>query len=169
PFPTRRSSDLALGVLNNYVEATVYAGLVAIPLVLIAMANRKARARWFWLAALAVMLACMFGLTPLARVVAALPGFKYSALTRLQLVLPIAIAYLGAAGAALLTRRRFRAAIAAGIAVLAAADLGVFAGRFYPFLEPRLATPPPTPMVSFLRAQPKPLRATPFFDYLRTT
>jgi hypothetical protein len=155
--------DPALGILNNYVEATVYAGVVTIALALMAIANRRARARWFWLAALAVLLACMFGFTPLARVVGALPGFKYSALTRLQLVLPIAAAYLGAAGAALISRRRFIAVI---IAVLAAADLGVFAGRFYPFLEPRLAVPPPTPMIAFLQAQPKPFRVAPLFDYL---
>ena len=158
--------DRALGVLNNYVEATVYVGLMAIPLALIAIANRRARARWFWLAALAVMLACMFGLPPLARLVGALPGFKYSALTRLQLVLPAAVAYLAAAGAALVARGRYRNVIAATIAVLAAADLGVFAGRFYPFLEPRLALPPPTPMIAFLQAQPKPFRVAPFFDYL---
>jgi hypothetical protein len=155
--------DRALGILNNYVEATVYAGLLAIPLVLLAVANRRARARWFWLAALAVMLACMFGFTPVARVVAALPGFKYSALTRLQLLLPVAVAYLAAAGAALAARRRF---IAMTLAVLVAADLAVFAGRFYPFLEPRVALPPPAPMVSFLKAQPKPFRIAPFFDYL---
>jgi hypothetical protein len=155
--------DPALGILNNYVEATVYAGLLAIPLALLAIANRRARGRWFWMTMLAVLLACMFGFMPVARVVGALPGFKYSALTRLQLVLPIAVAYLAAAGAAFVSRRRF---IAVAIAVLAAADLGVFAGRFYPFLEPRLATPPPTPMIAFLQAQPKPFRVAPFFDYL---
>ena len=155
--------DPTLGILNNYVEATVYAGLLAIPLALLAIANRRARGRWFWMAMLAVLLACMFGFMPVARVVGALPGFKYSALTRLQLVLPIAVAYLAAAGAAFVSRRRF---IALAIAVLAAADLGVFAGRFYPFLEPRLAIPPPTPMVAFLQAQPKPFRVAPFFDYL---
>jgi hypothetical protein len=154
------TGDRALGVLNNYVEATVYVGLLAIPLVLLAIANRRARARWFWLAALAVIVACMFGFTPLARVVASLPGFKYSALTRLQLVLPIAVAYLAAAGVPK------RAWVAAVITALAAADLGVFAARFYPFLEQRLAVPPPTPMVAFLQSQPKPFRVAPFFDYL---
>ncbi len=158
--------DRALGVLNNYVEATVYVGLIALPLMIAAVAYRRARARWFWLVALAVMLACMFGFTPLARAVGALPGFKYSALTRLQLVMPLAVAYLAAAGAALVARGRFRLAIAATIAALAAADLAVFAGRFYPFLEPRLALPPPTPMVAFLQSQPKPFRIAPFFDYL---
>jgi len=157
------TGDQALGVLNNYVEATVYVGLLAIPLMIVAVVNRRARARWFWLAALAVIVACMFGFTPLARVVAALPGFKYSALTRLQLVLPIAVAYLAAAGAAFVSRR---AVVAMALAALAAADLGVFAARFYPFLEQRLAVPPPTPMIAFLQAQPKPFRVAPFFDYL---
>jgi hypothetical protein len=155
--------DAALGILNNYVEATVYVGLLAIPLLLIAAANRRARRRWFWLAALAVMLACMFGFMPLARVIGALPGFKYSALTRLQLLLPVAVAYLAAAGAGFVARRRF---VAVAIAVLAAADLGVFAGRFYPFLDPRLALPPQTPTIAFLQAQPKPFRIAPMFDYL---
>lgn len=155
--------DRALGVLNNYVEATVYVGLLAIPLLLLAMINRRARSRWFWLAALIAIVACMVGFAPLARVVAVLPGFKYSALTRLQLVLPIAVAYLAAAGTAFVSRR---AVIAGAIAALAAADLGVFAARFYPFLEQRLAVPPSTPMIDFLRAQPKPFRVAPFFDYL---
>jgi hypothetical protein len=155
--------DRALGILNNYVEATVYVGVIAIPIALMAIINRRARRRWFWLAMLAVLLTCMFGLKPLTRVVGALPGFKYSALTRLQLVVPIAVAYLGAAGAMLLARRRYVAII---IAVLAAADLAVFAGRFYPFLEPARAVPPPTPMIAFLQAQPKPFRIAPFFDYL---
>ncbi len=155
--------DPALGILNNYVEATVYAGLLAIPLIIVAVANRRARARWFWLAMLAVLLACMFGFMPLARMVGALPGFKYSALTRLQLVVPVAVAYLAAAGAAFVSRRRF---IAIALAIIAAADLGVFAGRFYPFLEPRASVPPTTPMIAFLQAEPKPFRVAPFFDYL---
>jgi len=86
-----------------------------------------------------------------------------SALTRLQLLLPVAIAYLAAAGAGFVARRRFVAMI---IAVLVAADLGVFAGRFYPFLDPRLALPPQTPTIAFLQAQPKPFRVAPMFDYL---
>jgi hypothetical protein len=156
------NGDRALGILNNYIEATVYAGVVAIPLVALALANRRARWRWFWLAALLVILACMFGVAPVARVVGALPGIKYSPLTRLQIILPIAVAYLAAAGAALISKRVL---VAATIAVLAAADLGVFAGRFYPYLEPRASMPPTTPTIAFLQAQPKPFRIAPFFDY----
>ena len=156
------TGDRALGILNNYIEATVYAGVVALPLVIIALINRRARWRWFWLAALAVIVACMFGVAPIARVVGALPGIKYSPLTRLQIILPIAVAYLAAAGAALIGKRTL---VAMAIAVLAAADLGVFAGRFYPYLEPQTSMPPATPTIAFLQAQPKPFRIAPFFDY----
>jgi len=152
--------DPLLGILNNYVEATVYAGIIAIPLVLLALANRRARWRWFWLAALLVILGAMFGVLPFIGV---LPGFKFSPLTRLQIILPIPVAFLAAAGAALLSRRHV--AVAAAIAVLAAADLGVFAGRFYPYLEPRTSMPPATPTIAFLQSQPRPFRIAPFFDY----
>src|ERR1044071_8328883 len=156
------NGDRALGVLNNYIEATVYAGIVAIPLIVLALINRRARWRWFWLAALALLVACMFGVAPVARVVGALPGIKYSPLTRLQIILPIAVAYLAAAGTALIGKR---ALVAAAIAILAAADLGVFAGRFYPYLEPGTSMPPTTPTIAFLQSQPKPFRIAPFFDY----
>jgi hypothetical protein len=155
--------DAALGILNNYIEATVYVGLIAIPLVLLALANRRARWRWFWLGALLVIVGCMFGVGPIARVVGALPGFKFSPLTRLQMILPIPVAFLAAAGAAMVSRRRVL--VAAAIAVLAAADLGVFAGRFYPYLEPGASMPPTTPTIAFLQAQPRPFRIAPFFDY----
>src|SRR5438132_1178217 len=44
------NGDRALGILNNYVEATVYLGLIAIPLIVLAVANRRAKWRWFWFA-----------------------------------------------------------------------------------------------------------------------
>jgi len=158
--------DHALGTLNNYVEATVYVGIVALPLILLAVANRRARARWFWLAMLTVMLAAMFGFAPVAKIVAGLPGFKYSPLTRIEMMLPIAAAYLAATGAAFLARGRFRIAIGMLLAVACAADLAVFAGRFYPYLDPALASSPPaTPTITFLQSQPKPFRIAPFFDY----
>jgi hypothetical protein len=152
--------DPALGILNNYIEATIYVGVVAIPLVLLALAYRRARWRWFWLAALLVILGAMFGVLPF---IGALPGFKYSPLTRLQIILPIPVAFLAAAGAAWISRRHVL--IAVTIAVLAAADLGVFAGRFYPYLAPTASMPPTTPTIAFLQAQPKPFRIAPFFDY----
>jgi len=154
------------GFLNNYIETTVYLGLLAVPLLLIGIANRRARTRWYWLAATIVIAGCMFGVTPIARVVGALPGFKYSVLTRLQFVLPIAVAYLAAAGAARITRARFGAVIAAVLVVIAAADLGVFAGRFYPFLDLEHAVPGTPQVVRYLQAQPRPFRFAAFFDYL---
>ncbi|HEU4520881.1 MAG TPA: hypothetical protein VFT12_02695, partial [Thermoanaerobaculia bacterium] len=39
--------DPALGAFNNYVEATVYVGILTIPLALIGIANRW-KHRWFW-------------------------------------------------------------------------------------------------------------------------
>jgi len=154
------------GLLNNYIELTVYCGILAIPLLLAGIANRRATMRWYWLVVLVVILGCMFGVTPIARAVGALPGFKYSVLTRLHFVLPIAVAYLAAAGAALVTRIRFGAMLAAAIVVFCAADLGVFAGRFYPYLDLQHATPGTTPIVRYLQAQPRPFRVAPFFDYL---
>jgi hypothetical protein len=158
--------DRDLGTLNNYVEATVYVGVIALPLIFLAIANRRARSRWFWLAMLAVMLAAMFGFRPVAKIVGSLPGFKYSPLTRIELMLPIAAAYLAAAGAAFLARGRFRIALGTLLAVACAADLAVFAGRFYPYLDPALVSPPTTPTIAFLQSQPKPFRVAPFFDYL---
>ncbi|HEV7428423.1 MAG TPA: hypothetical protein VGQ46_18860 [Thermoanaerobaculia bacterium] len=158
--------DRALGTLNNYVEATVYVGIVALPLIFLAVANRRARSRWFWLAMLAIMLAAMFGMPLIAKIIGSLPGFKYSPLTRIELMLPIAAAYLAAAGASLISRGRFRVIIATLLAVASAADLAVFAGRFYPYLEPKLASPPTGATIEFLQSQPKPFRIAPFFDYL---
>ena len=156
------NGDRALGMQNNYIEASVYLGLIAIPLVALAVLNRRARWRWFWLAAAVLFLACMFGVRPVMRVIGAMPGFKYSPLTRLQIVLPLATAYLAAAGAGWIARRR-GILVPAALAVLAAGDLAVFAGRFYPYIEPALAMPPVTPTIAFLQAQPKPFRIAPFF------
>ncbi|HEX3578722.1 MAG TPA: hypothetical protein VHY33_09180, partial [Thermoanaerobaculia bacterium] len=158
--------DRALGTLNNYIEATVYVGVVALLLIFLGVANRRARSRWFWLAILAIMIAAMFGVPVIAKIVGSLPGFKYSPLTRIELMLPIAVAYLAAAGAAFLSRGRFRIAIAMLLAAASAGDLGVFAGRFYPYIEPRLASPPSGPTIAFLQSQPKPFRIAPFFVYL---
>src|SRR5258706_2775534 len=93
------------------------------------------------------------------------------------MVVPIAVAYLAAAGVQLLTkvwtrpravaRYRFAPAILAIVlAALAAADLAVFAGRYHPYLAPEAAEIPPTPMTEFLQAQPRPFRIAPFFIYL---
>lgn len=159
--------------LNNFVEATVYIGLVALPLALIGLANRRARARWFWVAAAAVILGAMFGFAPVAQVIGRMPGFKYSPLARLALLMPLPAGYLAAAGSAWLqrlVRRHGRAVVgsivAAALALVAAGDLALFAGRFYPYLEPAHAVVPETAVVAFLRAQRPPFRVAPFFDYL---
>jgi hypothetical protein len=155
------SGDRSLGILNNYVEATVYLGLVTIALIALALINRRARTRWFWFGAAAVIVACMFGFRPLVQLIGILPGFKFSPLTRLQMLLPIPAAYLAGAG---IRTRRFL--VPTGLAILAAWDLGVFAGRFYPYLESGIAVPPTTPTIAFLQAQQKPFRIAPFFIYL---
>jgi ABC-type antimicrobial peptide transport system permease subunit len=177
--------DPALGVLNNDVESTVYAGLVALPLIVFGWLNGRAKSRFFFTAVLAVLLAGMFGFMPVARVLGLLPGLKYSWLTRLQVVVPLAVAYLAAAGAQLLTARRpkslarraeasravtflrpAQAILAMALAALAATDLAVFAGRFHPYLTPAEAEIPPTPMTEYLQAQQRPFRIAPFFIYL---
>src|SRR5258708_4794106 len=160
------TGDAALGVLNNDIETTVYVGLVALPLIVIGWFNRRATSRLFFTLLLAVLLAAMFGFAPVANVLARWPGIKYSWLTRLQVVVPLAAGYLAAAGAQVVTRRPFRAVISLTLAVLAGADLAVFAGRFHPYLTPADAAIPSTPMIDFLHAQPRPFRIAPFFIYL---
>src|SRR5262249_4146590 len=53
--------DPALGVLNNDVETTVYVGLVALPLIVLGLLNRRAKARVFFTLLLALLLAAVFG------------------------------------------------------------------------------------------------------------
>jgi hypothetical protein len=159
--------------LNNFIEATVYVGIVALPLALIALANRRARSRWFWVAAAAVILCAMFGFAPVAQVIGRLPGFKYSPLARMAILMPLPAGYLAAAGSAWLlrlVRGRGRAVaasiVAAALALLVAGDLALFAGRFYPYLAPERTVVPETAVIAFLRAQRPPFRIAPFFDYL---
>jgi hypothetical protein len=154
----------ALGMLNNYYEATVYLGLITIPLVLLAFANRRPRSRWFWIATTLVILGAMFGFMPVVAVLGRLPGFRYTPLARCVMLLPVCAGYLSGAGAQWLTRWRFRNTIAAAIVLLAAWDLGLFAGRFYPYLEPaKTNVAVETSTIAYLRAQPKPFRIAPFF------
>lgn len=156
--------DPALGGANNYIGATVYLGLLPLVLIVIAVWNRRASARWFWLATLAITLACIFGWKPVIVPVAHLPLMRYSAMTQLFLLLPLPAGYLSAAAASKLSRRHL--AIAALIAALCAADLGVFAGRFYPFIATDILVPPTPPIVAFLQKQPRPFRIAPFMNYL---
>jgi hypothetical protein len=161
------SGDRRLGPLNNYTETTVYLGLLTIPLALLGIFRRRARARWFWVGCAAFVLACMFGAPVISAWISNLPGFKFSALARVGLLLPLPIGYLAAAGTRLLRRR----IVAALLAMLIAYDLALVAGRFYPYLEPKTANVPVTPMIQFLRDdflrnKQAPFRVAPFFDYL---
>ncbi|HEX2122541.1 MAG TPA: hypothetical protein VHL59_12950, partial [Thermoanaerobaculia bacterium] len=170
PVAKNWTGDRALGVLNNYVEATIYLGILAIPLALLGLLNRHARARWFWLAMAIVVVACMFGAPGISDAIARLPGFKYSALARVALLLPLPVGYLAAAGGERLVLwiKRFvslRALVSAAIAALLAWDLAILAGRFHPYLEPKNAGVPSTATIDALRAERGPFRIAPFFDY----
>jgi len=154
------TGDPRLGVLNNYVEATVYLGLLAVPLALVGLFRRRARARVFWLVIAALLVACMFGAPLIAPLLAQLPGFKYSALSRLGLLLPLPIAYLVAAA------RLRKQVLFDGVAILVAFDLALFAGRFHPYLTREQAQVARTPTVAFLQAEKPPFRIAPMMDYL---
>jgi len=156
------SGDRRLGVMNNYTESTVYLGLLTIPLALLGIFRRRARARWFWLGCAVFVLACMFGAPYLSPLVANLPGFKFSALARVGMLLPLPIGYLAAAG----TRFVRKPVLAIIVAALISYDLALLAGRFYPYMEKKHAEPPETPMTRLLQAEPRPFRIAPFFDYL---
>ncbi len=153
--------DARLGALNNYAETTLYLGLLTLPLALLGVFNRRARARWFWLVFAAFVLACIFGAPGIAPFVAKLPGFKFSALARVALLLPLAAGYLAAAGTRFL---RWRVLMLAA-AVVISFDVALVAGRFYPYLKPEIAQVPLTPMVQFLREEKGPYRVAPFMDY----
>ncbi len=154
------SGDPSLRFLNNYVETTVYLGLITIPLAFLGLFRRRARMRWFWFAIAIFVLGCMFGAPVIAPLAAKLPGFKYSALARVGLLLPLPIGYLVAA-ARLRKRLIFEAA-----AVILAFDLALLAGRFHPYLTLDQAHVPQTPMTEFLRNDREPFRIAPFMNYL---
>jgi hypothetical protein len=162
PVQKNWTGNPKLGVLNNYVEATVYVGILTIPLALLGLLNRRARARWFWLGATVLIVAIMFGAPVIGPLVAKLPGFKYSALARAGLLLPIALGYLAAA--ARLPRRAWIGYDL--IALVLAFDLALVAGRFHPYLPPKEALVPSTPTIDALRRDRPPFRIAPQFDYL---
>jgi hypothetical protein len=151
---------------DNFVETTVYAGLLAIPLVLIGFAVQLRQLRPFWPVVLLLLLALLFLSTPLSHLVGSLPGMRYSPLARLRAVLPLATAFLAAAGFRQLMHWRaarfFRLPLV--IACLIAVDLALFAARFYPYQLPEVARVPETPMISRLHALPQPFRIAPMFD-----
>ncbi|HVS31293.1 MAG TPA: hypothetical protein VMS98_07540 [Thermoanaerobaculia bacterium] len=160
--------DPSLGRLNNYYEATIYVGLVTLPLAGLALFNRRARGRWFWVMVAAVTVALIFGAPVVGALVSPLPGFKYTALSRVVLVLPLAAGFLAAAGAALLVRRLRRVGgFAAVIVVMViAGDLAFVAGKFHPYLSPSEAVVPTTPVIRFLQNEPQPFRFAGLLTYL---
>jgi len=168
------SGAKGLGMLNNYVETTVFVGVIPIALAIFAPFNRRARDRWFWIAALIVILGAIFGKAPMRNLLGALPGFKYSPLTRAVMLLPIPAGYLAGAGAAWLLGRRIRFeharvlrfAVASLLVIVVATELSRFAGRFYPYLTTVETGIPQTPTIEFLKAQQGPFRIAPFFNYL---
>ena len=163
--------DPSLGPLNNYFEATIYVGIIALPLCALAL-FRRGQMRWFWVVFAVLVLCCMFGISALPKYVARAPGFRYTSLSRTSLLLPIAAGFLSAAGAAFLLRRfrgRYRTAgriLAGTIAAAAAVDLAAFAGVFHPFLQPRDTNVPVTPVIDRLRSDPAPFRFVAFLTYL---
>jgi hypothetical protein len=172
--------DPALGTLNNYVEATIYVGIVALLLLPFSLFGRRARSRWFWLVIAAVIVTAMFGIGFVPRLLATLPGFKYSSLSRTALLLPLPLAYLAAAGSGTLLRLARRAmrritrrgaatvitVLACTLALTTSTDLALFAARITPYLTPEAATIPATPVIRFLQSQPGEFRIAAFFNYL---
>lgn len=176
--PVARSwvGDSSLGALNNFVEATVYLGVVTLALAAIGLARRGLRMRWFFAAAALALLAFMF-YPPVGRLVAEVPGLKFSPLVRLRVLLPVPIAFLAAAGFSVLDRRlRLMASRAGGrlifrsiafaIALAVAADLALFAAWFHPHIPLSVARLPESKTIDYLHAQPGPFRVAPTFLYL---
>ncbi|MGK2859953.1 MAG: hypothetical protein ACSLFQ_22380 [Thermoanaerobaculia bacterium] len=175
--PVARSwvGDSALGPLNNFVESTVYLGIVTLALAAIGLARRGLPIRWFFALAAAVLLALMF-YPPAGRLVAEIPGLKFSPLVRLRVLLPVPIAFLAAAGFSLLDSRLRRMAaggklrilprVAVAIALALASDLALFAAWFHPHIPLSVAELPESKTIEYLRAQPGPFRIAPTFLYL---
>lgn len=162
--------DRERGVPNSFNESTVYLGLITLPLVALGVFAPRARMRWFWFGLLAVLLLILFSRTGLFDAVANLPGLRFTPLTRLRFLLPLAAGYLAAAGVTLLSRagrgHMSRFALAAAIGAAVAVDLSLFAARYHPYIRPAVAALPASSTVAFLRTQNGPLRVLPFFDYL---
>lgn len=171
PLEHRWSGDPRLGTANNFIDSTLYLGLIPLALAPLALFARRKDA-WLWAAATLVLLLVLFGVQPFAGGAAALPGVGYSQLVRLRMLLPPLAGILCACGwlaveLRLLRRWRFRLRHAAAIvAALISFDLALFGARFHPYLERDVLTLPKSPTVAFLRGVPEPFRIAPMFDYL---
>lgn len=160
----------AVAAADNLVEASVYVGLLTLPLMLLGCFRSGWRSRFFWVGTAVVLVLLMFAHTPLEGVVGHLPGIRYSPLTRLRMLFPLAAAVLTANGLLQLDRvaRRFmiqRRSMLIGLATLVVAyDLGFFAARFHPYLTREVAEVPATSTIRYLHALPGPFRVAPMFD-----
>ncbi|HSP35300.1 MAG TPA: hypothetical protein VLU46_13370 [Thermoanaerobaculia bacterium] len=153
------AGDRSLPV-NNFIEASIYVGASSLALALLGLFARRRRAKWFWIGATIVVLAIIFGFAPF---IGRLPGFKYSPLERVVLLLPVPVGFLAAAGAKLVSRRTL---VAAALGAIVAFDLGHFAGSFFPYLRPAETEIPTTPVISFLQRDTKPFRFVGLLTYM---
>ena len=165
------TGDNSLGLLDNFVEATLYLGLTAFALAVIGLFSRsRGRTKWFWVFAAAFIGATIFNVAGLGSAVGMLPGFRYSMIGRVAALLPPAVGYLAALGVGSLMMRfgrvRWRQLAAIALATIAAAELSFFALKFFPYIEPKLADVPSTPILDVLRADKAPFRVAPLMDYL---
>ncbi len=151
--------------LNNFVEATIYVGVITIALAAIGLVTPGRRGKWFWIGTAAVVLATIFGVAPF---MGRFPGFKYSPLERVVFLLPVPAGFLAGSGAAFAVRylRRLATIAALALGVAVAGDLAVFAGSFFPFLRPADTTIPATPVIRFLQNDPKPFRFVGLLTYM---
>lgn len=153
---------------DNFVESTVYVGVVTLALLLLGLLSRRRRpGHWLWAALALLLMVVMFSTTPLNAVVARLPGIGYSAITRLRTILPIPVAFFVAAGVGALCRLSSTVRWKRGVALVGIAlaiDLSLFAARFFPYLPPDVASIPVTSTQKVLRSEPQPFRVAPMFD-----
>jgi hypothetical protein len=164
-----------LGSGDNFIETTVYLGLLTLPLMLLGIFRRGSINRWFWVVFGGFLLIVLFFASPLTSLIGSLPGLQFSPPTRLRMLLPLAAAFLTASGVAFLVthlrRLRWRAellprAVALLIGLLLALDLGVFAGRFLSYPTVETARLPETEVVSWLQENASGWRVAPMFDAL---
>lgn len=140
-----------LGTANNFIEATVYVGVAALGLSIVGILSRS-RHYLFWLLFLTVVVGAMFG-TPVAALIERLPGMNFSPLTRLKVLVPLAVGFLAAAGMMKFAtwwpprRRQFLTIL---VVAVVAVELALFAGAFYPFVTPEVAEVPSDPSIEYL-------------------
>lgn len=151
---------------NNFLETTVYLGLLTLVLALLGVFRRRGEGTWFWGTLATILVLGLFVVDAVGDALAILPGVGFSELTRLRVLLPIPAAILAAHGAALLLRNRgrWRGWWGQMIIVIVAIDLGFFAAYFYPYITPAVAKLPVSEITSWLRVQEEPFRVLPTFD-----